>query len=194
MYTIHKISFHFLWGVIWRNDAQTVLMMFISVALEALVSPNDLMLNAPSSSESERRSRAKSRPATHTERILSWTVKKTKQNKTKKIAAFLKCQNLTSVSNRIHSRLQIDAINYAQGLWTPRCESERPMQHLEPCNTWAVAFPVWEAFISPQVSSSLCVYSFGFFLIIRLLKSFKQRKKLKLNYSGSSQWCLVTYR
>lgn len=49
---------------------QTVLMMFIRVVLEAFLSPNALMLNAPSSRELERCSRAKNRPEAQTKRIL----------------------------------------------------------------------------------------------------------------------------
>lgn len=54
-----------------KTNVQTVLMMFITVVLETFLSPNALMLNAPSSRELERCSRAKNRPAAHTKRILS---------------------------------------------------------------------------------------------------------------------------
>lgn len=49
---------------------QTVLMMFIRVALEDFLSPKVLMLKAPSSREVERCSRAKNRPNAHSKRIL----------------------------------------------------------------------------------------------------------------------------
>ncbi len=49
---------------------QTSVMMFITVGLEAFVSPNDLMLKAPSSRELETCRRAIKRPKAQTKRIL----------------------------------------------------------------------------------------------------------------------------
>lgn len=49
---------------------QTLLMMFMRVTLEAFVSPNVLMLKAPSSKECEICSRATNRPRIHATRIL----------------------------------------------------------------------------------------------------------------------------
>lgn len=59
---------------------QTVLMMSIRVALEAFLSPNDLMLKAPSKRELERCSRAKNRPKAYSKRILGQRVQ-TKEKK-----------------------------------------------------------------------------------------------------------------
>lgn len=61
---------------------QTLLMMFIRVALEAFLSPNDLMLKAPSKRELERCSRARKRPKAHSKRILcQWGPTKEKEKK-----------------------------------------------------------------------------------------------------------------
>lgn len=123
-------------------------MMFIRVALEALVSPNDLMLNAPSSSESERLSRARSRPTANTECILSQagcTVQK------HRLLSFLKlrkkgffsfnffqtgcrfCQLILSRDSELCLSLTLlwdSTTDATPGAW----------------NTWPVAFPVCEFF------------------------------------------------
>lgn len=124
-------------------------MMFIRVALEALVSPNDLMLNAPSSSESERRSRARSRPMAHTKRILSQagcTVQK------HRLLFFMKLRKKDFFfSNKILNRLQIPSTNSVPGLWMPRLSLTLLWDWKTDAtpgawNTWAVAFPVCEVF------------------------------------------------
>lgn len=56
-----------------RGKFQTLVMMFIRVVLEALVSPKDLMLKAPSSSELERCSKVRKSPKVPTKCILHQT-------------------------------------------------------------------------------------------------------------------------
>lgn len=51
-------------------EYQTLLMRFIKVVLEAFLSPNDLMLKAPSSRGADRWSKVINRPKAHTTRIL----------------------------------------------------------------------------------------------------------------------------
>lgn len=146
-------------------------MMFIRVALEALVSPNDLMLNAPSSSESERRSRARSRPTAHTERILSQTGYTAQKHR---ILSFLKGKNLISISNEMHSGLQIPSTNSVLGPWTPLWSLPLTLAwdwktDATPGarNTWAVAFPVCEVFILLQVSNfTFCVRCFSYMFLL----------------------------
>lgn len=143
-------------------------MMFISVAFEALVSPNDLMLNAPSSSELERRSRARSRPATHTERIMrqtGYTV--TKQNKTQ-ITVFLKCKNQTSVLNKVlligQCIMSKDSERLGAGVRDQRNSWSPATRELCRLSSKSAAFRVVQLFF------------FSFFLI-KLLKWFAIKKK-----------------
>lgn len=68
-------------------------MMFIRVALEAFLSPNDLMLKAPSKKELERCSRAKNRTEAHSKRILG---QRGETKEKKKTLDILFCQDFTS--------------------------------------------------------------------------------------------------